>query len=124
MARTVEAHEVPQAVKDAFAQLFPEATAENWEVESEYEVEFTKDGKEVEVNFYPDGNLAQIEYTIDPEELPEEVKSAIKANYPHCEIEDAERVEKPDGTVLYEVDLSFEVHFTPGGKVAALGKDL
>ncbi len=124
MARSIEAHEVPQAVKDAFAQRFPGTEATGWEMEAEYEVEFMKDGKEVEVNFYSDGTISQIEYSIEVADLPESVKAAVKSNYPNCEIEEAERVEKADGTILYELDLKFEVHVNPEGKIAAMGKDL
>lgn len=37
---------------------------------------------------------------------------------------EVEQVEKGDGSILYEVNLKFEVHMTPEGKVAAMGKDL
>lgn len=124
MARTIDPNSVPQAVKEAFAEKFPGVTPTKWEMEAEYEVEFEVDGKEVEVNIYPDGVISQVEYEIDKSELPDTVKGAIARNYPHCEIEEVERVEKADGTILYEVDLSFEIHITPEGKIAAIGKDL
>jgi len=124
MARSIEQNEVPQAVKDAFSARFPNTPAEKWEVESQYEVEFEQDGQAVEANFFPDGSLAQVESAIDPDTLPDAIKGAIKVHYPHCSVEEAERVEKADGTVLYEVGLTFEVHYTPEGKIAAMGKDL
>lgn len=125
MAWTIDANEVPQEVKDAFAAKFPNATVGKWEKEAEFEAEFTtEEGREVEVNFYPDGTITQVEYEIGVDELPAAVKEAIAKNYPHCEIEEAERVEKGDGTLVYEVDLSFEIHVTPSGKLVALGKDL
>ncbi len=124
MARTIDPTTVPQAVKEAFAAKFPGVTVQKWEMESEYEAEFKTAGREVEVNFYPDGTIAQIEHEIDIDELPDAVKVAVAKNYPHCEIEEAERVEKGDGTIVYEIDLSFEIHMTPEGKIAAIGKDL
>ena len=124
MAKSIEETQVPQAVREAFAKKFPGAEAKEWEIEAEYEVEFEKDGKEIEVSFYPNGTIAQIEYSIDPNELPDAVKAAVKINHPNCEIEEAERVEKGDGTILYEVSLSFELHINPEGKIAAMGKDL
>ena len=124
MSDTIDANNVPDAVKEAFAKLFPEAEATQWEMEAEYEVEFEKDGKEVEVNFAPDGTLLQVEYEIDVEELPEAVVKAVKAKFPNCEIEEAERVELPDGQIFYELDLEFEIHVTPEGDIVAVGKDL
>ncbi|MEM7799232.1 MAG: PepSY-like domain-containing protein [Chloroflexota bacterium] len=124
MSEDIESNEIPEAVKEAFAARFPDVTPESWEVDAVYETEFTVDGKEIEVTLNPDGSINQIESEIDPDELPEAVVEAVKAKFPHCEIVEAEKVEKGDGTLLFEVDLKFEVHLTPEGKVAALGKDL
>ncbi len=120
----MEESHIPQAVKDAFAKRFPGVTVEGWEMDAQYEAEFTNNGKEVEVTFDAEGSITQIEYEIEVEDLPVNVKNSIMSTYPYCEIEEAERVEKPDGTILYEVSLSFEVHMTAEGKLAAIGKDL
>ncbi|NJL74084.1 MAG: hypothetical protein HC892_02585 [Saprospiraceae bacterium] len=118
MAMTIHPDSVPQEVKNAFYEKFPEVQNPTWEYEGQFEAEFqTADGKEVEVNFYQDGRITQVEYEISKEELPEAVKAAVKRLYPHCEIEEVERVEKADGSIFYEVDLAFEVHFTPEGRV-------
>lgn len=124
MATTIDENNVPQAVHDAFKKKFPEIEIDNWEMEAEYEAEFTQNGKEVEVSFYPDGTISQIEYEIDVDELPEDVINSVFTAYPYCEIEAAEKVEKGDGTFLYEVDLKFEAQFTAEGEMVALGKDL
>jgi hypothetical protein len=122
---TINQESLPEEVKKAFLERFPEAQNVAWEYEGLFEADFmTADGREIEVNLYQDGRIAQIEYEVSIDELPDAVKSAVKRLYPHCEIEEVERVEKANGSVFYEVDLSFEVHFTPEGRVAALGKDL
>lgn len=124
MSDNINPTHVPQAVKDAFAKKFPGVTPSEWEMEAEYEVEFIQNDREVEVTFYPDGTIAQVEYEIDPEDLPQAVQQAVMQMYPHCDVIEAERVETGEGHIKYEVQLSFEVHMTPDGKLVAMGKDL
>lgn len=120
----LDPNNIPEAVKEAFAARFPDTTPKQWAVEAEYEAEFQHNGKQVEVTFDADGEILHIETEIDVEDLPPAVIESVKANYPYCEIEEAERVEKGDGTVLYEVNLAFEVQMTADGKLAAFGKDI
>lgn len=123
-SETPESDGIPKAVKEAFAKRFPGVKDQEWDAETIYEAEFELDGREVEVNFDEDGEILQIETEIEPEELPAQILAAIRSEYPHCEIAEAEKVELADGTIRYEVDLSFEVHFTPDGKIAAMGSAL
>lgn len=125
MSKMIDPQSVPQAIKDAFAAKFPSVETPSWEVEEYYEAEFTmENGREVEVNFAEDGELLQIEYEIDIEELPQRVLDTIKRRYPFCEIVEAERVELPDGRVFYEVDLAFEVHVSEEGILTNVGASL
>lgn len=124
----IDASEVPQEVRDAFARLFPEA-APAWEMEAQYEAEFEQDGKEVEVNFAADGTLLQIEYEIDVDSLPAAVVHVVRQDFPQAEIKEAERVELPDGRTLYELDLeedgaAIEIHVAVDARIVAIGDDL
>lgn len=120
----LDPNQIPEAVKEAFAAKFPDTTPKQWAVEAEYEAEFTHNDKQVEVTFDAEGEILHIETEIDVEDLPHDVVESVKSNYPYCEITEAERVEMGDGTILYEVNLSFEVQMTADGKLAALGKDI
>ncbi len=124
MGKKLDSMGVPKEVIAAFHEKFPGITPSEWEMEAQYEADFSVNGKEVEVTFDAEGNIVQIEYEIDVEELPEAVINAIEEAYPYCEIIEAERVENEDGDVLYEVDLGFEAHISPEGKILALGSDL
>lgn len=115
---------VPKEVIEAFQAKFPGITPSEWEMEAQYEADFSVNGKEVEVTFDAEGKIVQIEYEIDVEELPEAVVNAIEESYPYCEIVEAEKIETEDGDILYEVDLGFEAHITAEGKIVALGTDL
>lgn len=124
MADKIDANQIPPAVKEAFTKKFPGAEVKKWEVEAAYEAEFKQNGRRVEANFYPNGSLAQVEYQMEVDDLPQAVKQAVLATYPHCEMDEAERVEKADGQIVYELGLTFEIHMTPDGKLVAVGKDL
>lgn len=114
---------VPQEVKDAFAKEFPNQEATQWEMEAMYEVEFIENGHEVEVNFFPDGTIFQIEREIPVDELPKEVKESIMLNFPHCEAVEVEKVQRGE-EVFYEVDLKFEIHISQEGDIMDIGRDL
>ena len=117
--------EVPQAVLNAFASLFPNATPEWSEDEGSFEAEFEQDGKEVEVNFLASGTLVQIETERDIADVPEVVIKAAMAKYPDHEIDEVDQVELPDGTIHYEVDMGvIELHITPEGEIIDEDEDL
>lgn len=125
----IEADKVPQDVRNALTKLFPDAAEVEWEMEATYEAEFKRDGREVEVNFTADGELLQIEYEMDVEDLPLAVVKTINREFPAAKITEAERVELPDGSSVYELDLKegdeeIEVHVALEASIVAIGDDL
>ncbi len=124
MAKTIEETNLPEEVKKAFAKKFPGVKIDDWEKEESYEISFEEGGREVEVLLNADGEIEEVEYEMEVEDLPEAVKKSAADHYPHCEMLAAERVEKGDGSIVYEVTLCFEVHMTSDGKIAAMGRDL
>lgn len=72
----------PQIVASNFKNLYPNASAIQWEIEKEnYEAEFTVAGKEIEALFSPSGELISEDKEIVVEELPGKVLSTYKRNY-------------------------------------------
>lgn len=114
---------VPQAVKDAFAKKFPTAKKVDWEKESdkEWEAEFKLDKVEYSANFLEDGTWQETEHEIAETEVPQNVLSSLKSNFPGFEIEEAEISETTQGTV-YEVEIEkgkeeWEITMNSQGKV-------
>ena len=104
-------NQVPKAVIAAFEKAFPKAKDVEFEQEmfqgkAAYEVEYKKNGKELEFSYGADGTLLQKEEEIDVKALPTPVVQAIMKAHPKATIEEAEKVMKPDGTVTgYEADI-------------------
>lgn len=104
-------NQVPKAVIDAFEKAHPDAKKIKYEEEifegkTAYEVEYKKNGKELEFSYGADGTLLQKEEEIDVKALPNPVVQAVLKAHPKATMEKAEKVMKPDGTITgYEVDI-------------------
>ena len=104
-------NQVPKAVIDAFEKAHPDAKGVKYEEEifagkTAYEVEYKQNGKEFEFSYGADGTLLQKEEEIDVKALPNPVVQAVLKAHPKATMEKAEKVMKPDGTIIgYEVDI-------------------
>jgi len=96
--------EVPEKVKTAFTQKFPEATDAEWDKEkdTEWEAEFKMSGKEYSANFSTDGQWLETEYEITVREIPANIKTNIDSSFTGYTIKKAELSEKTTGKV-YEI---------------------
>ncbi len=97
----------PDAVKKSFEKKFPKATKISWGKESatEWEAEFTLDGKKVSANFAQDGAWVETENKIAITALPKAVASAIKSKYAGWTITEADQTETAKNGTVYEADL-------------------
>lgn len=97
----------PAAVQKAFEQKFPKATDIKWGKENaiEYEAEFVLGGKKMSANFSEDGTWKETETEIEVSNLPANVSSSIKKQYPGWEIIGASRIDKPDNRIFFEADI-------------------
>lgn len=104
-----KSNNVPENVKTAFNQKFPDATKVKWDKEndSEWEAEFKMDGREYSANFDNNGVWKETEYEINVKDVPETVKSAIDAEYAGYKIKESEISETTNGKV-YEFELKKE----------------
>jgi len=114
---------VPEKVKTAFAEKFPNATKVSWDKENatEWEAEFKMNDKEYSANFDNNGNWKETEYEINKSDIPSDVKSTLDKDFSGYKIEVAEISETVDGKV-YEFELEkgktkMEVAISPDGKV-------
>ena len=118
----VNEKDLPTLVKTAFNTKFPGATAVKWGKENakEYEAEFNFNNNTVSANFKLDGSWVETETTIPPSELPETVINAVKTKYPGSIYGRTEKIEKPGGKILYEVNITVngkkrELELNPDG---------
>ena len=116
---------VPDAVKTAFNNKFPNASAVKWEKEnkSELEANFKMNNTDVSSNFKLDGTWVETETTIPVSELPAAVSNTVNTKYPGAVYGRTEKIEKPGGKIMYEVNLkvngrSKELEMNADGTIA------
>lgn len=120
---TASVDKVPQKVKDAFAQKFPEAKSVKWDRESqnEWEAEFKMDRMEYSANFTNDGTWQETEHEIEEAQVPANVMQSLEYNFKGYSIQEAEISETQQGMV-YEFEIKkdrseMEVALDANGKV-------
>lgn len=99
---------VPQAVKDAFAKLYPKVTETKWEMEArnQYEAEFKENGQEVTVIFNKNGVLLATETTIKLSELPKNIEKTVNKKFSGYKMLEASKIVDNKGKITYEVDIA------------------
>lgn len=99
---------VPEAVERGFESVYPDATAEDWEVDSNgyWEAKFEKDGAKARADFTVDGVWVETEISIKYDDLPDPIKEKIGKNYPDEEIDELEKVDHSTKGVFYDVEFS------------------
>lgn len=115
---------IPEKVKSAFVQKFPGAKSVKWEKENdaEYEAEFKRDGQEMSASFDPEGNWLETEMEIKVKDLPAAVSHTLATEFDGYEVEEAEKIQTPTRSDLYEVEIeknhdTWEVQITADGAV-------
>ena len=97
----------PDVVKKSFVKKFPTVTKVSWGKESatEWEAEFSLNGKKVSANFAQDGAWLETENKIAIASLPKPVAAAIKSRYAEWTITEADMTETAKNGTVYEADL-------------------
>lgn len=97
---------VPQAVKTAFSQKFPNAKVEKWDKEKDgsFEAEFNLKGKDMSANFSATGEWLETETEIKKSEIPQLVLTAFYAKFGQIKIKEACKIEFPSKAVQYELE--------------------
>ena len=93
--------EVPEAIKSAFSQKFPDATHVKWDKENgnEWEAEFKMNGIKYSANFENSGTWTETEYRISLKDIPEAVKTSLDNESAGAKIKESEVCETKEGKV-------------------------
>jgi len=108
--KALSAEDIPTAVLDAFKTSYPDVSVSETSLEivdsiTYYEVEFEVGVFESSVLYTADGTFVKVEEEIVVEELPDVVKQTVNKEYPKCELKEAERITRNDGTISYELEI-------------------
>jgi len=100
------AKDVPAKVKSGFDQKFPAAKKVKWGKENatEWEAEFTFNGKAYSANYTSDGTWLETEYSVAMSEVPADVTKTLAKEVPGYKLLGSDISETPKGKV-YEFDI-------------------
>jgi len=98
--------DVPQKVKDAMKERFPDATNITWDKETafEWEADFKMYENKYSANFDPDGNVLVMEYDMKIKDLPPPIVKDIDSSFEGYQIKKAEHAEKGNDH-FFEIEL-------------------
>lgn len=116
--------DVPQAVKTAFAQKFPNVKVEKWDKEKDgsFEAGFDIKGKDMSANFSATGEWLETETEITKSEIPQAVLTAFYAKFGQIKIKEACKIEFSSKPIQYELEYKkgvkiMEAMFDADGKL-------
>jgi len=116
--------QVPAPTKAAFEKQYPGVQGEWDKEDSNYEVEFKQDGKEMSMVIDKDGTVVETETDIPVADLPQAAQDYMKQNYSGSKIDEAAKIIKSDGEINYEAEVSHkDVLFDVNGKFIKESKD-
>jgi uncharacterized membrane protein YkoI len=97
----------PKAVKKAFDQKFPNATAVKWDKENahEYEASFSWNGRQHSANFSDTGDWLETESAITFSQLPENIQAGFNALHKGANVKAAAKIETSNGETKYEIEV-------------------
>jgi hypothetical protein len=123
-ARKEKETQVPAATKAAFEKQYPGVKGEWDKEDSNYEVEFKQDGKEMSMVIDKDGAVVETETDIPVADLPQAIRDYMKQNYAGSKIDEAAKVVKSNGEINYEAEVNHkDVLFDVNGKFIKETKD-
>ena len=105
-AQKVKQNNVPQPVKDALYNMYPNAKVTEWEMEDgNYEAEFENNDVETSVVITPAGAHVMTEVEIASTALPQAAQDYIKTNFTGKKISEACQMTTADGVISYEAEV-------------------
>jgi hypothetical protein len=121
--QSIPVEKLPKAVLKAAKSKFPKAEIKGAAKEVEdgkttYEVMLKQKGRSIDIAFQADGTILEIEREVAADDLPGDVKKALKSHYPKAKINKAEEVREGEhGRVRYEISITTEVVITGKGQI-------
>jgi hypothetical protein len=123
-SRKLKESQVPVAARTTFEKKYGGLKGSWDKEESNYEVNFKKDGKEMSVVIDENGTIVETETDIPVADLPTTVQDYIKQHYQGMVIKEASMITKENGEVNYEAEVDDkDVVFDSNGKFIKEEKD-
>jgi hypothetical protein len=123
--------EVPKVVKEKFEKQYSDAKNASWFKlhDDEYEVEFTRDGKNYEASYKANGEWRETGMILSDKEIPVAIRTSFGTLFPDAEMLQVTLIENGVRGSVYEVEYkdegkTHEVYLKPDGdKVPDFSED-
>ncbi len=132
-AGKIKLSDVPEAVIKTMKAEHPDA--KNIKVDKAlhfgivlYEVKYKTNGKQHETLFESHGKHFGHEEEVEVSELPKAILKTLNQTFKNLSIQDAEKIEHPDGRIEYEIDINdngvdWELAMNPEGDILVKERD-
>ncbi|TDE29284.1 hypothetical protein E0I61_08970 [Flavobacterium ranwuense] len=97
---------VPQIIKNALHQKYPDAKGVKWDKEkNNYEASFDKNNVDNSILITPEGKIIEMETEIQITELPKNVTDYVKKHYTGQKNVEAAKITDVNGKVTFEAEI-------------------
>ena len=97
---------VPQIIKNALHEKFPNATEVKWDKEeNNYEASFKNNKVDNSILFNANGKIIETEIAITVSQLPKKALQYLNDNYKNQKVKEVAKIVTEKGTVIYEAEI-------------------
>jgi hypothetical protein len=98
---------VPEPVKAAIKNLYPDISKLHWNSEAKgiWEAEFKNNGIQTSVTFDANGTMKEIENEITMSDLPQAVQNYLKQNNLENKVKEIAKIVDANGVITYEAEV-------------------
>lgn len=121
-AQKMNSTDVPANVKASLQKAYAGKNV-SWDKEDDnYEASFKQKDQETSIVLDASGTILETEVEISKKDLPAPILDALKKGYADYKIEEAAKIESPNGAITYEAEVekgekSFDLIFDATGKL-------
>lgn len=118
-AQKTKEQNVPQKVKNALLQKFPNAKEVKWDKEgNNFEASFDLNDVDNSVLFNQEGKIVETEIEIKVNQLPKNALQYLNNNYKNQKVKEAAKIVTENGKTIYEAEIKGkDLFFDENGNV-------
>ncbi|MCE1190407.1 MAG: hypothetical protein LWX56_14860 [Ignavibacteria bacterium] len=107
----LQSEKIPNEVSRAFMQAYPNVKGVKWDKEeSNFEANFSLNGKKMAVVYNCAGKCIEIEESISLNEIPQIIINNVHSLYKNWTITELAKITRANKTVLFEVQITQKRH--------------
>ena len=105
-AQKTKEQNVPQIIKDALTEKFPNVKNVKWDKEeNNFEASFKNNNIDNSILFNANGKIIETEIAIEVNQLPKNALQYLKDNFKNEKVKEAAKIITEKGHLIYEVEI-------------------